>query len=271
MILSCSTLCCTLERYPRIQDALEKIRAVGFHTIDLAVFENWQNVNPSLLAQPAENWSEVFMRVVSRVGLNVSSFNCGLSNPLNIFTPESFSQNTREFLALVKLAQAVRCPNLTVQPGNPIAGYDLQTLLEITAENLRSLGKMSQDHGITLSVEGHQGSILEDPEVAGRFIEGLWPGVGFTYDPSHWVMQDIPLPDTESLLDYTYHVHARNAATHQMQAAMSDGTVDFLWLIKALEERDYQGAVSIEYFSDFDADFRQTRILRDLLISLGVD
>ncbi|TFG71509.1 MAG: sugar phosphate isomerase/epimerase [Anaerolineales bacterium] len=270
MILSCSTLCCTLDAYPHIEETLAKIKALGFHTIDLAAFENWQNINPSVLAQPGETWSSEFLRGIEATGLKVSSFNCGLSIPLNNPQRQDYPQIEREFRALVKMADAVGCPNITVQPGNPVEGTALETLLAITAENVRALAPISQERGITLSLEGHQGSILEDPDVAYHFMESLWPEVGFTYDPSHWTMQDIPLPVTEPLLDVIYHVHARNATTDKMQETMAQGKVDFAWLVRALEKHGYSGAVSLEYFSGFDRDFSETLALRDVLVSLGV-
>ena len=126
------------------------------------------------------------------------------------------------------------------------------------------------ESGVSLSVEGHQGSLLEKPADGLRLMEALWPAVGFTYDPSHFVMQEIPLQETEQLLDYTVHVHVRNASPGNMQATMDEGSVDFAWLVSALRERGYQGGVAIVHFSGFDADFRSTLALRDLLVQLGV-
>ena len=251
MILSCSTLCCTLDAYPHIEGTLVKIKALGFHTIDLAAFENWQNINPSVLAQSGETWSAEFLRAIELTGLKVSSFNCGLSIPLNSLQRQHFTQIEREYRSLVNLAESVGCPNITVQPGNPVDGIAPDTLLAIAAENVRALASISQEKGITLSLEGHQGSILEDPDVAYHFIESLWPAVGFTYDPSHWTMQDIPLPATEPLLDVLYHVHMRNATTDKMQAGMAQGKVDFEWLVRALEKHGYSGCCVHRVFFGF--------------------
>jgi len=270
MNLSCSTLCCELPSYPHISDALTKIKTLGFHTIDLAVFEDWQNVNPSTLAQPDETWSAEFLIALEKSGLKVSSLNSKLSAALNTPDQRQDEQIGIEFDALVKLAVAAGSPNITVQPGNPISGYTVETLVSLLSARLRKLAPVCLDRGITLSVEGHQGSILEDPAVALEFVRSIWPVVGFTYDPSHWTMQDIALPDTEALLDYSYHIHVRNASTHNMQETMVDGKVDFRWLINALNTHQYHGAVAIEYFSGYDGEFVNTLALRDVLLTLGV-
>ncbi|MGC9346799.1 MAG: sugar phosphate isomerase/epimerase family protein, partial [Anaerolineae bacterium] len=176
-----------------------------------------------------------------------------------------------EVVALLELAKELECPNLTLQPGGPIAGEDNGAVFDRTQAHLAELGPLAKARGVTLSVEGHQGSLLEKPGAALRMMESLWPDVGFTYDPSHWAMQRIPLIETEQLLSYTHHVHVRNAKPGAMQALMAEGTVDFEWLVEALREHAYTGAVAIEYFNGFDANFEETQALRDRLLALGVD
>ena len=252
-----------------IHDVLARIKGMGFAAVDLAAFENWQNVNPSsLLTDNGQAWTRSFAEALAVTGLRVSSFNCGSSTRLNDPNPAAFAQYTREYQALLDFAEAVGCPNLTVQPGYPIEGYDLGTLLDTTRGHLAELAKLNEGRAITLSFEGHQGSILEDPANAIAMMNVLWPDAGFTYDPSHWAMQDIPLSETEALLDTTYHVHVRNAALDKMQETMAAGVVDFHWLIAALKARGYDGAVAIEYFNGFDADFSSTIALRDLMGSV---
>lgn len=270
MILSCSTLCCTVEAYPRINDCLSQIKKLGFHTVDLAVFENWQNVNPSTLVVAHKSWTAELLEALSNTKIDISSLNCGLSHPLNDPDPAHFEQSVREMKAIIRLARTVHCPTLTLQPGNPMPGTDLADSLAVLETHLKHFASLAHAHPLTLSVEGHQGSILEDPQIALDFMRAVWPAAGFTYDPSHWVMQDIALAETESLLAYTCHVHVRNAASHKMQETMHKGDVDFAWLIQALQHRGYDGAVAIEYFSGFDADFINTQALRDTLIALGV-
>jgi sugar phosphate isomerase/epimerase len=138
-------------------------------------------------------------------------------------------------------------------------------------QHLAKLASLNKSRKITLSVEGHQGSLLEKPEDALRMMKSLWPTVGFTYDPSHFVMQGISLEETEPLLDYTMHVHVRNASLGKMQDTMTDGIVDFQWLITALQAHNYDGAVSIEYFSGFDTEFKNTIALRELLYNMIKD
>lgn len=177
----------------------------------------------------------------------------------------------RELVALQRLAERVGCPNLTVQPGRASDPHDFGEAFETAAGHLERLAWRFDGRPVALSVEGHQGSLLEAPDAGVALMKRLWPAVGFTYDPSHFAMQGIPLAETEPLLDYVRHVHVRDAAPGQMQAAMGEGVVDFAWLVEALRRRGYDGAVAIEYFSGFDEGFESTAALRELLMTLGVE
>lgn len=270
MHLSCSTLVCPHDTYPSIGDAIHKIKELGFRAIDVAAFEGWQNVDPSSLAAGDQSWPQELAAGLEAMGLEVSSLNCGPSQQLSDPDPASFAQYRREHQALVDLAAAVGCPNITVQPGGVREGLGFGRSFDVSLGHLSELSGAGAESGVSLSVEGHQGSLLEKPADGVRLMEALWPSVGFTYDPSHFVMQEIPLHETEGLLDYTVHVHVRNASAGNMQATMDEGRVDFAWLVSALRERGYQGGVAIEYFSGFDADFRNTLALQDLLVQLGI-
>lgn len=272
MYVSCSCLVCAKKDYPTVEDALAKVRELGFGSFDLDAFENWQHVNPSELAAGGSAAVERLAAAIAASGLRAGSFNCGMSRPISEADAGAFEQYKREFAALLDLAKRVGCANLTIQPGS--AGEsddDADALLKLVAERAAELCAMARPRGISVGLEAHQGSLLEKPAAALRMAAELCPAVGITYDPSHLVMQGIALPEAEALLDHAVHVHVRNASRGNMQATMADGTVDFAWLVAALKRRGYQGPLAIEYFNAFDADFTNTLALRDLLVELGVE
>ena len=51
MYLSCSTLCFDARTYPDLDDVFGRIEGLEFQAVDLAAFEDWQNVNPSVLIE----------------------------------------------------------------------------------------------------------------------------------------------------------------------------------------------------------------------------
>jgi sugar phosphate isomerase/epimerase len=265
MYLSCSTC---VHGDLDLRDALDRIDALGFSAFDLFALENMGQVWPSRLAAGDVD-SAAIARTIRDSGLRVSSFNCGFSRALNDPDSSARDQVEAEFTPLLELAASAGCSVFTVQTG----GYD-NTIGRVESfdrslEGLQRLVALGQGSGVQLSFEPHWGAVVEKPADALYMVKRLWPDVGITYDPSHFVMQtDIgPLADTEPLLEYTVHVHVRNASPGKMQASMDEGVVDFAWLVRSLQERGYEGAVAIEYLESAEADAMK---LRDELVSLGV-
>jgi len=270
MYVSCSCLVCAKEDYPTVGQTLTAIRRLGFRAVDLDCFENWQHVNPSQLAGGGGKLVAEIAHLVAESSLSVSSLNCGLSRPLGDGEAGSFAQYKAEFAALLSLAERTGCPNVTLQAGGPLEHVSLDEQLAVTVDHLRELGAMAGAAGVTVGLEGHANTIIEKPADALALMRRLWPAVGFTYDPSHFVLQGIDLGRTEELLEFAVHVHVRNASPGRMQETMASGTVELSWLIAALREVGYTGAAAIEYFGGFDKDFTETLALRDRLRELGV-
>jgi sugar phosphate isomerase/epimerase len=265
MYLSCST--CVYGDLA-LRDALDRIGALGFGAFDLFALENMGQVWPSRLAAGDVDSAEI-ARTIRDSGLRVSSLNCGFSRAVNDPDSSARDQVQAEFRALLDLAASVECSIFTVQTG----GYDNATgrveSFDRALEGLQRLVSAAQGAGIRLSFEPHSGAVVEKPADALYMVKRLWPEVGVTYDPSHFVMQtDIGLlTETEPLLEYSVHVHVRNASPGKMQVGMDEGMVDFAWLVTALRERGYEGAVAIEYLESAESEAVK---LRDELISLGV-
>jgi sugar phosphate isomerase/epimerase len=264
MYLSCST-CVEADR--PLPEALERIAELGFHFADLIVIERMEHIEPSQLAEKPEDMIRDIGRAVSRAGLEISSLNCGLSARFSD-QPDARAQIEREWLAILGLAEEVGCSLLTIQLG----GYDDRVgrveAFDRGLAGLRWLRELTGEREARLSFEPHSGSPAEKPADALYLANRLWPDVGITYDPSHFEMQpDVVLNNTGPLLNYTLHVHVRNAALERMQAPMDEGTVDFAWLVSALKKQDYTGALAIEYLDGAEPDAVK---LRDRLIELGV-
>jgi len=271
MYVSCSCLACDSADYPTLESTLTKLKSLGFGACDLVLFENWQGTYPSQLAAVGQAAIDEIAQTVAASGLRVSSLNCGPSRKLGDADAVSFEQYKREFTALLALAEALGCPNITLQPGSLREGVAVDEQISVTQYQLHQLAEIRGDSEVTVSLEGHANTLIEKPTEAAAVLKGVWPEVGYTYDPSHPELQGVPLAETEGLLDYTYHVHVRNASLGEMQDTMDAGTVDFAWVVSALGKRGYDGALSIEYFSRFDPEFTSVLALRDHLVTLGVD
>ena len=270
MHLSCSTLVFPADRYPDIMDIIRRIKALGFSSLDLAAVHGWQNIDPAVLPSAGGEWAARLVPVLEETGVAVSSLNAGLSRSITDPSPEAQEVCLVEFRALAELARVLSCPNVTIQPGRRPAAGGFAEAVDLCRSRLAALAAVSEGLGVGLSFEAHTSSLLEDPEEALPVLRDLWPKVGLTFDPSHFVMRDIPAARMEPLLDYTAHVHVRNASSGNMQDTVENGSVDFRWLVQALRRRGYEDALTIEHFGGWDTDFSQTLALKDLMKKLGV-
>lgn len=270
MYIACSCLACDSSRFPTLESAVEKIRELGFNVFDLDVLEGWQHIDPSELTESREEWIGRINDLLGEGEMIVSSLNCSPGIPLTAPRREQFQIYKRRFDAVLDLADSVLAQNITLQPGTPAEGQSRREAMKILHRHLADLADMARSEPVDISIEPHAGSIIEKPEDALALVEDLAPGFSITYDPSHFVMQGIPLQETIPLLRYVSHVHVRNASRGKMQQTMEAGTVDFEWLVHHLETARYSGALAIEYFGDFDPEFKNVRALRDRLVELGV-
>jgi Sugar phosphate isomerases/epimerases len=243
MKICCSTLLFEISQYPNIEDNLSKIKELGFTLVDLAAFEGWQNISPAQLVKDAGYFNKTVQKVKA-TGLEVGSINSGYS--FEIITPEEedFNVYVREFEKIAELAVSINCPNITVQPGNISSSRSTEESMILLERRAPIIAEIARRKGLTLGVEGHQGSILETVENSLSLMKKLYPLVGFTYDPSHFIMQGIALKDTKQLLDYTVHIHVRNASFGRMQQSSAEGDLNIDEFFGLLERKELGGTCS---------------------------
>ncbi|HUU14608.1 MAG TPA: TIM barrel protein, partial [Terriglobia bacterium] len=152
MYVSCSSLVYTLAECPDVRDAVGRLKGRGFRALDLAAFEGWQNVDPSRLADGDEAWVRGLAEALAAADMRVSSINAGPSRAVNDPALDAFAQYRREYAALLDLAEAVGCGNITVQPGGSLEGHDVAELLATATEHLAALAPLGAARGMTLSV-----------------------------------------------------------------------------------------------------------------------
>jgi sugar phosphate isomerase/epimerase len=270
MKLACQTLTLTSKECNDIEDIFKKANEAGFHCVDIALFEGWHNIDPSKIYVNFKYWEHRVKSALEKYQLTLCAINANFSWELTDPSEESFIEYNKHFQAVLDFARACDCHTVVIQPGKLQDGLIFYRCRNILTQHLGYLGKTAMEQGIKLAIEPHKDSIVEKPDDVLRVIQDLYPLVGCCYDPSHFVMQDIPSYQTRALLDYTYHVHIRNAAHNQMQAKMEDGLVDMQWVYDSLKECDYNQFLSIEYFNEFDSDLVETQKLFELFEKFGV-
>jgi len=256
-----------------MEAACALVRGLGFCSVDPLAMEGW-HIKPSRLVQDAAAEAEWVSTLLERYQLECAAINLGFAHNLACSTPEQFQVNLEVVRGACLLAEAANTSILTVGTGNT-GDEDQNVLVERLADRFRQVVAVAAQAGKTVALETHAGSIAVYPEVA-RELVGRCPGLKLTYDPSHFIADQVPVADTLDLLSDAAHIHLRNARVGHFQETMAKGTLDVPWIVDQIVASDYRGAVSIEYIQDCGgiqegyevAD--ETLALKQLLLEKGL-
>ena len=245
-----------------LKDALQNINELGFDFVDLQMMENWAHINPSeLVSDPASKAKQV-AKMLKANDLTAVGINSNLSSPINTIDPERQKKNLAELKALAIFAENLGIPVIVVQPGHIDPDRGLEKSREASIKALQDMVEIAKGYKKEIAIETHVNSVAEKYEDALKMVEAA-PGLKLAYDPSHFVMQELKLSDSEALIDHTAHAHLRDAVVGNFQAEMGKGLMDFDWVLNALKRHNYKGYISIEYIdgrNDYDIKEQITKL-----------
>jgi sugar phosphate isomerase/epimerase len=253
--IACST---TVFSTRSLEEALSGIAARGYKYVDLLMMENWAHINPSSLVDDLDACSDHILELLKENSLEPVALNTHGSADLASSDMADIKQNRREGMALVDFAERIGAPVLVAQPGSAANSAGFESAMAASVAVLTDIAEYSHSRGIVLAIEAHSGSLAEKYNDALRMVATV-PHLKIAYDPSHCIMMDLDMTDSLALLEYTAHIHLRNAVSGNFQAPMSDGILDFKWILDSIDSAVYRGAISIEYL-----DNRGEEILDDV-------
>ena len=271
MKLACSTLTVRNLQTVELEDLLYRAGTENFQYIDIVMMEGWQGIFPSELCNDYSGWLVRTKNTLTKEQQAVCAINSNYRPMLTDPDREKYKTYTDQFKKVLEFSRALDCRNVVIQPGKLLAGMTFQESRDLLAGRIVELGEMAARFDLRLSLEPHKDCIIENPEDALKLLKDVYPLVGCCYDPSHFAMQGIALEKMRELLDYTYHVHIRNASLGKMQEVSDKGLVDFRWLYTSLLECGYDQYLAIEYFNQFDPDLVETRKLKKVFLDFGCE
>ncbi|MBB3128440.1 sugar phosphate isomerase/epimerase [Paenibacillus rhizosphaerae] len=231
-----------------LDEGLSAISAAGFSRIDILAIDGWAHVHTRELVTP-EGLGEAVRRtetLMKRYSLTPIAVNSGVGPQLYDRSPEAVVRRKAETEGLLNWMKALGISFAAIQPRQPDPDRPWEDALADCAASLRDQLELAAPAGVTLALEFHVNSPFETFEQCARIME-LLPEMPLVYDPTHLVMQGIPLEETFRFLDRAVHVHVRDAAARRMQTRFGEGIVDFGRLLGELKARSYKGDFSIEY------------------------
>lgn len=249
MAIACSTSAFRTD----LDGALARVGALGFDTVDLIVMPGWDHVSPTALVGDFEAAAAQVEELLAKHALTPVAINCAFGHLHEREDPPANAQRIEQARAATKLMNRLGVEVASFFPGRKWSENPWEQVLSDTVESARELLTVADEAGVKLGMELHYNTPFETVEQARRLLAEV-PDLPVVYDPSHFAMQEIPLPETAELLDRTIHVHVRDAAPGKMCVPTGSGTVDFAWLAGALRERGYGGHYSIEYLPNAEGD-----------------
>lgn len=253
MSIACATT--AFSKLP-LEAALAAVRELGFTRVDLLAVEGWAHLMPSDLVK---NYDAATARVDSALRANhlsLASINIGFTPKLHDRSSEAIVTRCSQARAMVRFMLQHHVTVATIQPRERAHDRPFEAVLADSAESLNEIVDIAEGTGITFALECHSGSVAESLTSALELLH-MVPGLKVDYDPSHLVMHEIELEDSEPLLNKAAVIHLRDAAPGQMQTAFGEGTTDFDWLLRRIKAMRFKGDVIVEYLdSDKQVDVK---------------
>jgi sugar phosphate isomerase/epimerase len=256
-------IACSTSAFPvPLDEALTRVAALGFSCVDLICIPGFGHIIPAELADAFEPQADAIEAALSDRSLSPVAVNVALGS-LYQRDRQTNEARLRGARAVARLMERLQVRVASFYPGHIHAARELgfERTLQESVRTWHELLEIAAGHGLTFCVELHAQTPFETVEQGTRLLDAV-PELSVAYDPSHFAMQEIPLPDTAHFLDRTAHVHVRDAAPGKMCVPFGAGTVDLAWLIEALAERDYRGHFSVEYLKNVEDPEKQVAATR---------
>ncbi|MCX7664985.1 MAG: sugar phosphate isomerase/epimerase [Gemmataceae bacterium] len=177
--------------------------------------------------------------------------------------------HTKRALTLAKELGA-KC--ITTEPGGPVeVGASWQGALKTFVEEIKPVAEHAEKEGVLLLVEPEPALLIETAEQFEEFMRHIdSPAVGLNFDIGHqFCVGEDPAESVRRLARWIKHVHLEDIAGSRVHHHLipGEGAIDFASVLKALQEIQYNGWVTIELYPytedpDYAAKTARERILK---------
>lgn len=262
-------------------NVLTLIAMMGFEGVDLGLFEDRSHIYPShVLDNLAASARDLSSRVQDK-GLEIADVYFQASGPglpaLAINHPDAEERRQARDLFSRVIEFTLRCnaSHITIEPGLPWEGEAYETSLKRACEELAWRVELAEASGCVCAVEPNVESLTRTPEQTHRMLE-MTPGLTLTLDYSHFAYREISDDESETLIPYTSHFHARGGHKNRLQSLMQHNVIDYPRVVRALRDSGYEGYVCVEYvWVDWEGcnevdTLSETIQMRDLLLSVDL-
>src|SRR5207237_10265795 len=190
-----------------------------FGKVDIAVHEKGPHLRPS---EVAKDVGLALQRIRIGPSLSPAAFDVEIETADEI-------EHCRQLRALCHLARMSMVSVLTLPVAAAGSGLDAEV------KRLTSLVQLAGAEGIVLAAKTRIGTLTESPDTAVELCKRV-PGLGLTFDPSHYISGPHQGKSCDQVYPYVRHVHLRDTgrATDQFQVRVGQGEVEYGRIIAQL-------------------------------------
>lgn len=119
---------------------------------------------------------------------------------------------------------------------------------ESAAAALDKMITIASEHGVAFHVEPSRHSLLNTPSRALEMAKAV-KGLKYTLDFLHYQIHGFDQKESMKLLDFTGHMHARQAAVGWPKCPFEYGEIDYDAIIKRLRGLQWNGVIAMEFWN----------------------
>src|SRR5262245_25533089 len=231
-----------------IEDALCRLAGLGYKGVGLMtdVPHAWPS---GLLPESKRRIRDT----LDRLGLAISNINAFMMNaiadPRQPYWHPSWIEPDLHYRRIrtvhtkraLTLAKELRAPNITTEPGGPLAsGQSFEQGLDEFVRELEPVIRHAEGEGVMLLVEPEPGLLIENTEQYLAFARRIQsPMLGLNFDIGHmYCVGEDPAESIHRLAAHIRHVHLEDIAATRVHRHLipGDGAIDFHAVISALRD-----------------------------------
>ncbi|MFH2220486.1 MAG: sugar phosphate isomerase/epimerase family protein [Pseudomonadota bacterium] len=162
----------------------------------------------------------------------------------------------RHTLECLKVAEELRCGNISVPPGGPLEGLTRRAAMSLFHQGLEQVVPRAEELGVKILVEPEPGLLMENTAEFKSFIADVRsPAVGVNFDIGHFFCAgEDPSTAFEELFEWVGHVHLEDIAPDRVHNHLiaGQGAIRFPEIFRTMVDLGYRGDISLELYPYVD-------------------
>lgn len=258
MFVACSTLCFASEP---LESALRWIAELEFDKYELAIIEE---EGAHLRASDVGDDPEAALLRLKRgpalvpSSLHVDFGSVDWDDPITL----------NRFNGICRFAKGLGVAVLTTNAATAGTPIDKET------KRLASLVETAARESLVIAPLTSRDSVFGDPVAALKLCQAI-PGLGLTFDPSHYLLGGRKDSEVDPLYPYARNVHLRDTGktAEELQVRIGQGRIDYARVVNQLQRHGYRRSLTVAIFDrpgyqrfDREVEVRKLKLLLETLL-----